>query len=246
MDASTRIHPLFLIFQPQGLEARFVKEASKDRWHVLIAIFCFDLLTYTIRLGGRMVAAGPGALPAAVAAMIPQLLNMVALYTVLSFVNWRSRKSAGKPWAALQEEVLLSLAVAGAICSMLFNLGKESAKDYTFACFFLICTALLLRLRWVIGTGILSLPLLVLYGARLGGAAWPSVLPADADVHLTVAWATGALLSYMIESQKRQMFLAAELAKTAVKEPSSESRLLKDQQYKSANIPLCQRQIVLT
>lgn len=85
-----------------GLEARYVKEASKDRWHVLIAIFFFDLLTYTIRLGGRMVAAGPRALPAAVAAMIPQLLNMVALYTVLSWVNWRSHKSVGRPWAAFQ------------------------------------------------------------------------------------------------------------------------------------------------
>ena len=103
--------------------------------------------------------------------------------------------------------MLLSLAVAGAICSMLLNLGQESAKDYTFACFFLICTTLLLRLRWVVGTSILALSLLVLYGARLGGAAWPSVLPADADVHLTVAWATGGVLSYMIESQKRYMAL---------------------------------------
>ena len=44
----------------------------------------------------------------------------------------------------------------------------------------------------------------------------------------------------------RQMFLAAELAQRAAKGSSSESRLLKDQQFKSANIPLCQRQIVLT
>lgn len=94
--------PTVLGSRHAGLEARYVKEASKDRWHVLIAIFFFDLLTYTIRLGGRMMAAGLGALPAAVAAMIPQLLNMLALYTVLSWVNWRSRKSAGRPWAAFQ------------------------------------------------------------------------------------------------------------------------------------------------
>lgn len=98
---------------------------------------------------------------------------------------------------------MLSLAVALAISSMLVNLGQESAKDYTFACFFLICTTLLLRLRWLLGTAVLSLPLLLLYGARLGDAAWPNVLPADADVHLIVAWATGALLSYTNEVQKR-------------------------------------------
>lgn len=98
---------------------------------------------------------------------------------------------------------MLSLVVALAICALLVNLGEENAKDYTFGCFFLICTTLLLRLRWLVGTTALSLPLLLLYGSWLSGAAWPAVLPADADVHLTVAWAAGALLSYTIESQKR-------------------------------------------
>lgn len=69
---------------------------------MLIAIFCFDLLTYSVRLGAKMVTAGPGALPAALAAMMPQLLNMVVLYTAISWINWRSRRSVGRPWAAFQ------------------------------------------------------------------------------------------------------------------------------------------------
>jgi hypothetical protein len=120
----------------------------------------------------------------------------------------------------VQEEILLSLAVALAICSMLVNLGQESAKDYTFACFFLICTTLLLRLRWLLGTAFLSLPLLLLCGARLGSAEWPTVLPADADVHLTVAWATGALLSYTNEVQKRCFLLLTKLTECLIRPPN--------------------------
>ncbi|EIE27474.1 hypothetical protein COCSUDRAFT_64247 [Coccomyxa subellipsoidea C-169] len=133
---------------------------------------------------------------------------------------------------------MLSLAVALAISSMLVNLGQESAKDYTFACFFLICTTLLLRLRWLLGTAVLSLPLLLLYGARLGDAAWPNVLPADADVHLIVAWATGALLSYTNEVQKRQMFIAAKGTQSGAKEAS--------QQQGSGIAPACQRRGLIT
>ncbi len=69
---------------------------------MLVAIFCFDLLTYTIRLGARMVTAGPGALPAALAAMMPQLLGMMVLYSAISWINWRSRRTSGRPWAAFQ------------------------------------------------------------------------------------------------------------------------------------------------
>lgn len=48
-----------------------------------------------------------------------------------------------------QEEVLLSLAVAMAISWLLFSLRPSSANDYAFACFFLICTTSLLKIRCV-------------------------------------------------------------------------------------------------
>ena len=51
----------------------------------------------------------------------------------------------------LQEEVLLSSAVALAVTSLLLNLQKGSGQDYAFACFFLISATLLLRVRWFLG-----------------------------------------------------------------------------------------------
>ena len=52
---------------------------------------------------------------------------------------------------ALQEEILLSSAVALAVTSLLLNLQKGSGQDYTFACFFLISAMLLLRVRHTFG-----------------------------------------------------------------------------------------------
>lgn len=47
----------------------------------------------------------------------------------------------------LQEEVLLSLTIAMAISWLLYSLRPSSANDYAFACFFLICTTSLLKIR---------------------------------------------------------------------------------------------------
>ena len=49
----------------------------------------------------------------------------------------------------MQEEVLLSLTIAMAISWLLYSLRPSSANDYAFACFFLICTTSLLKIRWV-------------------------------------------------------------------------------------------------
>ena len=46
-------------------------------------------------------------------------------------------------------------------------------------------------------------PLLLVYGAPLWAAHLHQVLPADADVHITIAWATGALMSYVADSYRR-------------------------------------------
>ena len=57
--------------------------------------------------------------------------------------------------------------------------------------------------RWLPGTVALLPPLVLVYGAPLWGSHLTSVLPADADVHLTIAWATGALMSYVADSYRR-------------------------------------------
>ena len=60
-----------------------------------------------------------------------------------------------------------------------------------------------LHCRWLPGTIALLPPLVLVYGAPLWGSHLTSVLPADGDVHLTIAWATGALMSYVADSYRR-------------------------------------------
>ena len=66
-------------------------EVAKERWPVLIAIFCFDIVTYTFRLGARAILGGPGGLLVMLVSLLPQLTNMVALYGAIHFINRRSR-----------------------------------------------------------------------------------------------------------------------------------------------------------
>ena len=79
-----------------------------------------------------------------------------------------------------------------------------------FACFFLICTTSLLKIRWLLGTAVLTAPLLLVLAAGVLRGVHPfgvqialaDVLPRDADVHLTCAWATGALMSFLADSYR--------------------------------------------
>ena len=57
--------------------------------------------------------------------------------------------------------------------------------------------------RWLPGTVALLPPLILVYGAPLWASHLHRVLPADADVHITIAWATGALMSYVADSYRR-------------------------------------------
>jgi hypothetical protein len=117
----------------------------------------------------------------------------------------RTELIAGHGWL-LQEELLLSLVVAMAISWLLLSLRTESAQDYIFACFFLICTSSLLKIRWLLGTLALTPPLLLIASASLWNPAMTAVLPRDAEVHLTVAWATGGLMSFVADSYRRSRY----------------------------------------
>ena len=85
-----------------------MQAAAKERWPVLMAIFCFDVASYTVRVAARGLAGGPAAVLPALHALWPQLLNMAVLYTVIHFINRRSRRATGKMWAAVQVCHLLS------------------------------------------------------------------------------------------------------------------------------------------
>ncbi len=88
---------------------------------------------------------------------------------------------------------------------------SASRARVQFACFFLICTTSLLKIRWLLGTAVLTAPLVLVCLARLlrgitvagVNIALADVLPRDADVHLTCAWATGALMSFLADSYRR-------------------------------------------
>lgn len=84
-----------------------MQAAAKERWPVLMAIFCFDLVTYTIRVGAKAVAEGPEAVLPALFALAPQLLNMAVLYIAIHWINWRSRLAKSQIWAACQVCVCL-------------------------------------------------------------------------------------------------------------------------------------------
>ena len=103
----------------------------------------------------------------------------------------------------VQEEALLSAIVALAVSVLLLNLREGSGQDYTFACFFLISATLLLRVRWYLGTVCLALPVSLVCSAPLWGSSLPQVLPQDAEVHLTIAWALGALVAFLADAHRR-------------------------------------------
>ena len=106
----------------------------------------------------------------------------------------------------MQEEALLSAAVALAVSVLLLNLQEGSGQDYAFACFFLISATLLLRVRWYLGTACLAIPVLLVHSAPLWGSGLPQVLPQDAKVHLTVAWALGALVAFLADAHRRCVY----------------------------------------
>lgn len=122
--------------------------------------------------------------------------------------SWCPKQNVRRCWCpllcrCLQEEVLLSSAVALAVTSLLLNLQKGSGQDYAFACFFLISATLLLRVRWFLGSAVLALPVLAVFSAPLWGSELPHVLPHDAELHLTIAWALGALIAYLADDHRR-------------------------------------------
>ena len=89
-------------FLAVGVEMQFMQTAAQERWPVLMAIFCFDLASYTIRVAARGIQGGFAAVPPHLFALYPQLLNMAVLYMVIHWINRRSRRATGQMWAAVQ------------------------------------------------------------------------------------------------------------------------------------------------
>ena len=68
---------------------------------MLLCLFCFDILTFTVRML-QLLALGHRAAQGSWAALVPQMAIMALLWTGIYCINRHSRKSHGKPWAAFQ------------------------------------------------------------------------------------------------------------------------------------------------
>lgn len=92
----------------------------------------------------------------------------------------------------------MGVTVSLAICTLLISLTPATAQDYVFATMFLICSSSFLKIRWLLGTAVLSLPLLA---THLSGKV--QQMPREAPVHLFIAWAVGGLMSFLADSYRR-------------------------------------------
>lgn len=61
-------------------------------------------------------------------------------------------------------------------------------------------------------------------GAKLDGGHGP-ILPTDAPIHIAVSWAVGALMSFLADTYRRQMFVNHRLAATAAEKELRETQV---------------------
>jgi hypothetical protein len=132
--------------------------------------------------------------------------------------------------------------------SMLLLSLKPHSRDYVYAAFFLICATPLLKIRWLVGTAVLAGPVALAASTNLrgrlpvaaagtaaaaaaaagaplgGGAGAGAALPLEAVVHLLVAWAVGGLMSFLLDTNRRQAFAHHTLALAAAEKELAEMR----------------------
>ena len=86
------------------------------------------------------------------------------------------------------------------------------------------------QVRWLIGTMVMSVPVILVHAwtfweresiQDLQGA----IMPSDAPIHITVSWAVGALMSFLADTYRRQMFVNHKLAATAAEKELRETQV---------------------
>lgn len=136
--------------------------------------------------------------------------------------------------------------MAMAICNLLASLGAGSPQDYVYAAFFLVCTTTFLKIRWWVGTLVLATPVLLLHMWQRGRHLRVE-LPADAQVHIVVAWGVGGLMSYLAEWYRRQMFSSQRMAAAAHQKEllEAQARVRAQRQLAAAQAQAAQRALVV-
>ena len=82
-------------FHP-GMEAEYMADVAKQRRPVLMCVFVFDIAIYLFRLGFHGVDSAQDFTSRA-GTILPQIINMIALHSIVGWVNWRSRRSSNHP-----------------------------------------------------------------------------------------------------------------------------------------------------
>lgn len=143
---------------------------------------------------------------------------------------------APNPMAARQEEMFLSAVSTAALSFTMLKLssGAGSPADDSkhmqgpLSSFIIIVLGTLLELRWWNPTLLLAIPVLV-FAQRVMSE---DGLPYDALVHVSMAWAAGALMSYSSDQKRREVFVehkraqAAASARAAAEAQSSFMRIM--------------------
>jgi len=228
---SLAMNPVTLTFTSKAAENEYLQRNSRDRYDVLKKVLIFDVLTFVGRIAGFLLgppalrSTGPtGTHPAT------HLLVMSLFWSAVTLMNARSRglKRRGNfhrspnAMAARQEEAFLSLVATTALCTVMLTIssgasGSGSSQHDSkgmqapLSSFIIIVLGTLLELRWWNPTILLAIPVLLFSQRVLSEDGWPL----DALVHVCMAWAAGALMSYSSDQKRRQVFAKHKRAQAA-------------------------------
>lgn len=235
---SLELSQITLNFRDAAVEAEFQQHVAVRRRPILLLVFCFDVICYLFRMAAKFVRTDI-ALAELMRGILPQLCNMMLLYTFLGLLNRRSRRLGDS--AARQEEYMLTGIMTLAICSLLATINESNPQDYVYAAMFMISTTCFLKIQWLVGTSFMMLPLAVTHFWHKNA----NVLPTDAMVHLIVSWAVGGFMAYLSDTYRRQMFVNHRLAKVAAEKELQEAqaRINVQQQLATAQAQAAQRAI---
>lgn len=235
-----KMNPVTLSFESKEKEDEYLVEVSRRRGTVLLVVFCFDAIAFLARAAAdllywrraaKLIVGQEDKIQApAGTRTVFHITVMSAFWTLVVLMNRRSKgsdrarakgkKDDGKaqaspnPKAARQEEFFLSAVGTLALTMVMASVtgvGTSHGRQYVFPSFIIICKGTLLELRWWNATLFLAIPALVFLLRVMVEGSWP----VDAGVHVLMAWASGALMSFMADKKRREVFLNHKIAEAA-------------------------------
>lgn len=74
------------------MEAEYMADVARQRRPILMCVFVFDIAIYLFRLGFYGVKSAHQDFVGRATTIMPQMINMIALHSIVGWVNWRSRR----------------------------------------------------------------------------------------------------------------------------------------------------------